>query len=732
LTITDIEALKPFHWGYHFDQVMEIKGGFDAIITNPPWETFKPDAKEFFAQHSDLVTKKKMNIKEFKKARNNLLKDTEIANSWLEYQSQYPHISNYYRSSSQYRNQISIVNGRKAGTDINLYKLFLEQCFNLLNCTGNCGIIVPSGIYTDLGSKQLREMLFSQTQVTSLYSLSNEKFIFDAVHHAFKFTILTFEKGQTTNSFSAAFRINPREAIKADQLTNFFFADDAHVQIATSLIRKLSPDSLSIMEFRDDRDIKISQKLVQFPLLGREIKNRWNLTLCNEFHMTGDSDLYHLNKSENMLPLREGKSFHQFMSAWSEPKYWLHEEAARNRLLAIRKKQIKRIQKNQEIDTDNTLDISLDYKSYRLAFRDVSASTNERSMIMTVLPPNVFCPHTVSLEKVFDAKLIDAKLEINHKGIRNNFERLYLCSLMNSFVIDYFLRQRITSHLSFFFIYSTPIPRLIGGDFYFSEIVERSAKLICVTSEFDDLAAEVGLGSHINGVTDESERAQLRAELDGMIAHLYGLTEAELTHILRTFPLVPEETKQAALEEYRKFAPLAGDQEIIDLINRGESAKLEFKSTARWDLREDKKSKVIEEIILKTVAAFLNTDGGTLLIGVADDGSIVGLQPDMQTLRKKDRDGYELWLMNDLLLATFGNAMAPFFEVSFGLVDGKDVCRVNVKPGPEPVYITTKALNPGGQPQECFFIRTGNSTNKLDRPSEIAKYLSQRWQNLVS
>jgi hypothetical protein len=144
------------------------RGGFDAIITNPPWEIFKPDAKEFFADHSNLVTKKKMDIKSFEKEQKKLLQDIEVSNAWLEYQSNFPHISAYYRSAEQYKNQISIVNGKKAGTDINLYKLFVEQCFNLLRRGGECGIVIPSGIYTDLGTKQLREMLFSQTKVTGV------------------------------------------------------------------------------------------------------------------------------------------------------------------------------------------------------------------------------------------------------------------------------------------------------------------------------------------------------------------------------------------------------------------------------------------------------------------------------------------------------------------------------------------------------------------------------------
>ena len=102
-----------------------------------------------------------------------------------------------------------------------------------------------------------------------------------------------------------------------------------------------------------------------------------------------------------------------------------------------------------------------------------------------------------------------------------------------------------------FYVYQLPVPRLTKGEPYFNEIVKRAAKLICTTAEFDHLAAEVGLGSHKNGVTNEIERGRLRAELDGMIAHLYGLTEAEFKHILSTFPIVPDPVKVAALNAYQ-------------------------------------------------------------------------------------------------------------------------------------------------------------------------------------
>jgi hypothetical protein len=118
-------------------------------------------------------------------------------------------------------------------------------------------------------------------------------------------------------------------------------------------------------------------------------------------------------------------------------------------------------------------------------------------------------------------------------------------------VVDSWLKRVITKHLSFFYVLSVPVPRLTSRDALFAPIVDRAARLICTTAEFDNLAKEVGLNSRKQGVTDATKRAQLRAELDGLIAHLYGLTEAEFAHVLSTSPLVPDPVKVAAQNAYR-------------------------------------------------------------------------------------------------------------------------------------------------------------------------------------
>ncbi len=515
LTLADIQRLAPFHWGYEFDEIM-ARGGFDIIIANPPWEIFKPQAKEFFADYSDTITKNKMTIKDFEKELTVLLKNPTVAEAWARYQSQFPYLSAYYRNAPQFANQISMVNGKKSGTDINLYKLFTEQAFRLLRPNGECGIVIPSGIYTDLGAKQLREMLFNHTQITGLFGFENRKTIFEGVDSRFKFVVMTYRKGGKTERFPAAFM---RHDVK--DLERFPRADSLQLDVAT--IRKLAPDSLSIPELKSEQDIQIVHKMSHFPLLGATLKDKWNVKLTREFDMTNDSHLFKQTPAEGRLPLYEGKMIHQFTHQWGKPKYWLDEAEARTALLGRKR------------DTGQTLD----YQTYRLGFRDVAASTNERTMMMTVLPKNVYCNHKLPTGLIFKNNNPDY------------YSQLILCALMNSMMVDYLARQRVTANLTFVILYQLPIPRLMAGDRFFDELVERAGKLICTTPEYDALAKEVGLGGY--QVREEGERARLRAELDGMVAHVYGLTEAEFQHVLSTFPLVSEAIKGAALRAYQEL-----------------------------------------------------------------------------------------------------------------------------------------------------------------------------------
>jgi type I restriction enzyme, R subunit len=171
---------------------------------------------------------------------------------------------------------------------------------------------------------------------------------------------------------------------------------------------------------------------------------------------------------------------------------------------------------------------------------------------------------------------------------------------------------------------------------------------------------------------------------------------------------------------------------IGELLARGEDAHLEYKSTFRWDLRGAAVSKNMETAVLKTVAAFLNSrEGGTLLIGIADDGAALGLESDYLTLRKDGKDDADLLqlALTQAVLNSVGAAAATNVTSQMHAVGGNDVCRVHIKPSGHPVYaeVTTVDKHDQHQKKRLFYVRMNNGTRSIDDESEIEKYIGGRW-----
>jgi len=181
----------------------------------------------------------------------------------------------------------------------------------------------------------------------------------------------------------------------------------------------------------------------------------------------------------------------------------------------------------------------------------------------------------------------------------------------------------------------------------------------------------------------------------------------------------------------RGFETLSGDPRILpdgpvsvrDLIALGESQTLELKSTARWNLHTESADKKMEHVIVKTACGFLNAEGGTLLIGVEDDGNILGLGRDMSTLGSKaNRDGYELWLRqhldNNLSISTAG-----VVRIEFASENDLEVCVVRVAASGSPVF--ARPFQNGSGPSE-FWVRNGNKTEQL-HGDDMMTYRENHW-----
>ena len=162
---------------------------------------------------------------------------------------------------------------------------------------------------------------------------------------------------------------------------------------------------------------------------------------------------------------------------------------------------------------------------------------------------------------------------------------------------------------------------------------------------------------------------------------------------------------------------------LADLIAGGESQTLELKSTARFNLRTKAHDPKMEQAIVKTVCGFLNAEGGTLLIGVADDGTVLGLDDDFTTLGTKGNpDGYELFL-RQLIDTNLSVSTAATVRIRFDSVSGTQVCLVAVAACGKPVF--AKPSKGDGEGAE-FWVRIGNGTKQL-HGEDMVDYKEAHW-----
>ncbi len=586
-----------FHWPLEFPDMFmpgnsSFASGFSATFGNPPWDIVKPNSQEFFSSYDQKF--RSYSKQEANRVAEKMMEENPvIGEKWEKYCGKLLEQSAYLKEPSSY--------SALGGGDINTYKLFLEQCFILLKNGGRMGIVVPSGLYTDQGAQQLRELFFNHSRVEFLLCFSNERFIFKNVHHAFKFVAFSTFKGGKTDKFKACFLIDPRVAVSSSLLDlKLQSIEKNSLEMPYQAIRKFSPDTLSVMEFKSQRDINVSATIYgDCPLLRDKLDETWNVKLNREFDTSTDSMLF--KEVVNDCPLYEGKVIWIYDNCFSPVKYWLTEKDVRKREIQKKWKELSKCNKEPEI---------FDYMCFRCGFRRIAASTNERTCLSTIIPPMAICPDTtVTVSRLdYDPTLGRAIELISLK------ESMAFLAFLNSFALDFIIRKKITTHLDMHFMYTLPVPRGKTMDSHLDKfincIVSRIARLVCVNKDYEMMWTEAfqnewseptfwyassadigtyglvheqdirnrlrdeaknltpewgyhcGVHDRLPDRRDTGDRAQLRAEVDAYVAHLYGLSRDDFSYILDTFPVLKKKeekafgefmSKRKCLEEYDRI-----------------------------------------------------------------------------------------------------------------------------------------------------------------------------------
>jgi hypothetical protein len=310
-----------FHWELEFPDVFNAeRSGFDAILGNPPWDIAKPSSKEFFSNIDPLY--RAYGKQEAIDRQTEYFVDPDIEERWLDYNGDFRAQSNLVSYAGfafgdpdlvqkpddrfkivggganlelheRWRRARAQSNGftdrdhafrHQGSADLNLYKLFLEQAHALLGPGGRLGFIVPSGLYSDHGTGDLRRLFLDQCRWEWLFGFENRHKVFD-IDSRFKFNAVIVEKGGKTRAIRTAFM---RRLLEDWESGETFATPYSRAQID-----RFSPHSKAIIEIQSARDLEILEKIyTNSVLLGDDGPNGWGITYGTEFHLTNDSKMF--------------------------------------------------------------------------------------------------------------------------------------------------------------------------------------------------------------------------------------------------------------------------------------------------------------------------------------------------------------------------------------------------------------------------------------------------------
>ncbi|MFC1497173.1 Eco57I restriction-modification methylase domain-containing protein [Verrucomicrobiota bacterium] len=555
-----------FHWALAFPESMDL--GFCATVGNPPWDMVTAQPAEFFGKY-DKQFRSLGRSESLRRIDELCNAHPEVKDGWARHKSTFQEANAFFKEPAVYPYKPS---GRN-----NLYHYFLHRAYDLLKPEGVIGIVLPGSFNADKGASPLRRLFFMKCSVSAFFCFSNEKFIFKNVHHAFRFIAFCAKKTGSTESFRVCFLTDPREAVHPNLLDGVLrILDRSGLQLSLSTIESLSPEKLSILEFKRQKDVDLTEHFYgTTETIGTATSEmRFNFSI----EMMSNNDAWRFdNGTPSDIPVYVGRCFQQFD----------------HRLLPVETFVPEHLLKDAYGEA-----ASQPWEQYRLVFRDVTGGTSERTCIATLLPAGSACLETARIIYPSSEKIVPA----------SNLQA-YTLGILNSFCLDYIIRFMVRLHLSQHIMERAPFVCRSSGDMIFRALVARVARLVCddaamegfwhqcyneewsmsdfwypragstdygpahereiranIAASAKDLtrswATACGVHDRLPDRRDTGPRSQLRAEVDAYVAHLYDLSREDFAYILDAFPVLKKkeikvfgefQSKRKCLEEYDRI-----------------------------------------------------------------------------------------------------------------------------------------------------------------------------------
>jgi hypothetical protein len=441
------DARRLFHWELEFPEVFFDRdgtrlphAGFDAVISNPPWDMIRADNGG-----ADARSRARLDMAP---------------------------VIRFTRDAGIYTAQ--------SDGHANRYQLFVERAIALTRRDGRLGLVLPSGLATDHGSASLRRLLLSQCRVDAIVGMDNHRGVFP-IHRSVRFLLVTASAGGPTSHIAC--RLDVDDPAELESMGE----DTSHarfpVRVSPALLERISGPDVAIPNLRSAIDLAIVERAAAlFAPLGSA--EGWGVRFGRELNASDDRAAF--RPARRGLPVVEGKHVEPFHVALDSVRHSIGAADARRTLRSDR------------------------HEHPRLAYRDVASATNRLTLIAAVLPAGCVSTHTVFCLRT---------------PLPSRAQHL-LCGLFNSFVVNYLVRLRVTTHVTTGTVEQLPIPR--------TETAPAACREIA------------SLGRLLAKRPDVAKLARLNAR----VAELYQLSIEEFEHILGTFPLIPLEQRRQTLSAF--------------------------------------------------------------------------------------------------------------------------------------------------------------------------------------
>lgn len=495
-----VDALSPAHLPYLFPEVfLRENPGFDALVGNPPWEKVKLEEHQWWGLRIPKL--RSMPQKE----KNAALETFRAARPDLEAQYERE------RAATDAFRAVLVKGpypGIGSGGDPDLYQAFAWRFWRLARSHGRTAVVMPRGALSGSALQPWRrDVLEHGAYVDVCFLLNNQNWVFPNVHPQYTVALIVTERGsdpvvRVCGPFANAedFRNRARDLAQVNGAEFLSWSSTA----AFPLIP-------------DPKSAEVFLQMKKSPRLD-EARTNWEFRPVAELHATQDKEKFEfdIDEPKGRVPVLAGASFNLWDPDFGSPYAYSREDVVRPALaskLARASTSVRSAYYGLEFGEGE-----LPMDRPRIAFRDVTNQTNQRTMLACLLPSG----------RVFTHK---APVIVRRRG--DERAEAFLIGILSSIPFDWYMRRWVELTMSFELLAAAPVPVLGESATVGQRVVNLSGRLVALDERYADWATAVGVD--VGTVTDQLEKDSMIAELDALVALLYGLSREQVEHVFATF-----------------------------------------------------------------------------------------------------------------------------------------------------------------------------------------------------